>query len=753
MSKFELTSSQIKVLEKSSKFCPTPVYSDFLDLEVNIKEFLRKVELKTLASSWNQQNNQCLVKEKGAYIPPECKDPFLSVVLTQMRNLAENLDKYPVRKVYDNLTQEERQALNTLISADNIIIKTADKGASWVIFDREFYVKAMEKTLNSKSYKKLPINCDFSVLNSIRKLGNFHEKCFDPKGKEINYISNFDFTSANFYGNPKIHKNETIKQAIKTSNSSYIKIDPHNINLKFRYICGGANSPTSRVSEYVDLLLKPYLQLIPSYTRDYTDFLAKSQFSKFSSEEVEDSVFVVADVETMYNNIYLKLGLHAVKYWLNLCPQLIQGNHTLESILQLLELVLTKSFFSFNGTFYALKEGTVTGTTVAPTYANLVMAYLEIKLYNLVRKKYGNYIYEYVIKNWKRFLDDGFIVWKKSFGEVNGFISILNSLDENIKFTFESSEQSISFLNLFIYKDEGKIKTDVFYKDTDSHDYLPFNSCHPRHTKKNIPFTLSRMICSIVTDPTRREFRLQELETWLLKAGYPMGLIKSAAKKFIDVDPNTLWEKVVHENDDLLVFVQTNNPRNPKIYGDLLKNINFLKSTQKYGNTFKGVKVIKSERQPSNLKSLLVHSNIAKTKTAPGIKKCCKKKCGTCKYINETRTTNFRRSTKFKTFKINKHFDCRSRNLIYKITCNGCLEYYIGMTKKLRSRVSGHKCSLFNSNYRLQKLHKHIHECAKNKRIPFSITPFYKCKRDTNIVRLATESYFIRKLRPLLNAD
>ena len=116
-----------------------------------------------------------------------------------------------------------------------------------------------------------------------------------------------------------------------------------------------------------------------------------------------------------------------------------------------------------------------------------------------------------MIKNWRRFLDDGFIVWKKSFGEVNGFISILNSLDDNIKFTFESSEQSISFLNLFIYKDEGKIKTDVFYKDTDSHDYLPFNSCHPRHTKKNIPFTLSRMICSIVTDPTRREFRLQEL--------------------------------------------------------------------------------------------------------------------------------------------------------------------------------------------------------------------------------------------------
>ena len=341
------------------------------------------------------------------------------------------------------------------------------------------------------------------------------------------------------------------------------------------------------------------------------------------------------------------------------------------------------------------------------------------------------------------------MIWRKSFGEVGDFINLLNSL---LNFTYDSSDQSVSFLNVFIYKEGGQIKTDVYYKDTDSHDYLPFNSCHPRHTKKNIPFTLSRMICSIVTDPTRREFRLLELESWLLKAGYHIGLVKAAANKFRNAKPNDLWVKIAREDQNLLVFVQTNNPRNPKVYEDLQKTINFLKSTEKYGSIFKNVKAIKSERQPSNLKSLLVHSNIAKKKTPIGTKKCCKKKCGTCKYILETKTTNFHRSKKFKTFKINKHFECRSRNLIYKITCNGCQEYYVGMTKKLRSRVSGHKFCLFNSSYRLQKLHKHIFECARTKQVPFSIVPFYKCKRDSNIVRLATESYFIRKLRPLFNA-
>ena len=599
----------------------------------------------------------------------------------------------------------------------------------------------------------MPKNCDPTVLNSIRKLAKSFEKCFDSRGKEINYISNFDFQSANFYGNPKIHKSKGIKNSIKNCSGSYIKLDPNTIDLSFRYICGGANSPTSRLSEFLDKILKPYLQLIPSYIKDYTDFQKKTEFSTLSPEEVEDSIFVVADVVTMYQNIILQRGLPATKFWLELCPQLLQGKHTPDSILQLLELVLTKSFFNFNGTCYALREGTVTGTTVAPTYANLTMAFLELKLYKLVKEKYGEAVQKYVLLNWKRFLDDGFILWKKSFGEIGEFIAILNSLDENIKFTYECSDTSISFLNLFFYKEGGQIKTDIFYKETDSHDYLPFNSCHPRHTKSNIPHTLSRMICSIVTDPKRRDFRLLELESWLLKAGYPPSLIKAAANKFRTINPTELWEKVDKKDEDLLVFVQTNNPRNPKIYGELLKSVNFLKSTNKYGSIFRGVKVIKSERQCSNLKSLLVHSNISKNNITNGTKKCCKKRCGTCRYLLETQTTKFLRANhKLKTFKIRKHFQCSSRNLIYKITCNGCQEYYVGMTKKLRSRVSGHKSSLFNSNYRLQKLHKHIHDCAKKQKIPFSIVPFYKCKRDSTIVRLATESYFIRKLRPLLNA-
>ena len=89
------------------------------------------------------------------------------------------------------------------------------------------------------------------------------------------------------------------------------------------------------------------------------------------------------------------------------------------------------------------------------------------------------------------------------FGPVSEFIEILNSLDANINFTYESNEIGLPFLQLFIYKTPSTVATDIYYKETDSHDYLPFKSCHPRHTLENIPFNLARNICTLVDDPDR----------------------------------------------------------------------------------------------------------------------------------------------------------------------------------------------------------------------------------------------------------
>ena len=103
-------------------------------------------------------------------------------------------------------------------------------------------------------------------------------------------------------------------------------------------------------------------------------------------------------------------------------------------------------------------------------------------------------------------------------------------------------------------------------------------------------------------------------------------------------------------------------------------------------------------------------------------------------------------------YKIKNNFTCDSGYLIYKITCYHCGLYYIGQTTNLRNRVSKHKHDLKNDAYRNQKIYKHIYECAGANEIPFTITPFYQCKRITNTALLTIENNFIRMGAPTLNS-
>jgi hypothetical protein len=67
----------------------------------------------------------------------------------------------------------------------------------------------------------------------------------------------------------------------------------------------------------------------------------------------------------------------------------------------------------FDNTYYLQLKGTAMGTKMAPTYANLVLGYLEIKLYQTLNNMHEREIYLFVEKGWKRFLDDGYITWDK----------------------------------------------------------------------------------------------------------------------------------------------------------------------------------------------------------------------------------------------------------------------------------------------------------------------------------------------------
>ena len=89
-------------------------------------------------------------------------------------------------------------------------------------------------------------------------------------------------------------------------------------------------------------------------------------------------------------------------------------------------------------------------------------------------------------------------------------------------------------------QDGNKIETDIYYKPTDSKQYLLFTSCHPKHTKQNIPFSLARRLCSIISNNETLNIRLQELKGFLLLQKYPVTLIDNGITRATKIDKKEL---------------------------------------------------------------------------------------------------------------------------------------------------------------------------------------------------------------------
>ena len=148
------------------------------------------------------------------------------------------------------------------------------------------------------------------------------------------------------------------------------------------------------------------------------------------------------------------------------------------------------------------------GTKLAPTYATMVLAYLEEKLYSEIDIKFGKEFAIFIKESWKRFLDDCFVFWTKGKGHLKTFHSILNHLNPNLSFAMENSEEKLPFLDILLLKDNSRTLTDIYSKETGSKQYLYFHSCHPKHTKTSIPYNLAIRVCTIVSDKNTHQRRL-----------------------------------------------------------------------------------------------------------------------------------------------------------------------------------------------------------------------------------------------------
>lgn len=187
-------------------------------------------------------------------------------------------------------------------------------------------------------------------------------------------------------------------------------------------------------------------------------------------------------------------------------------------LLELLTLILTCNYFSFNGKFYLQCRGTVMGANVAPTFANIFVAMLE-----------KDAIYTSVhfnrVLSWMRYIDDIFLIWTGSVSELESFYGYLNSINNTVKFTLTHSTEKLAFLDTMVVIRDGTLTTELYRKPTDKNTILHFKSSHSRNVVKALPYSQFLRARRITQDEKKWGDTLEGMADDFLERGYPSQIV------------------------------------------------------------------------------------------------------------------------------------------------------------------------------------------------------------------------------------
>ena len=510
---------------KGKKFCPTEKDPPMIRIQRELNKFYRSLRLEWIFKGQKDGRTEMekTFYEKSNWNPPKA----CSEVENFISRLQEKFDRWkPPKFLKDNLSNEERRFLKSLKENDDIIYMWEDKGPSFVKMTKNQYLQAGEKELdNEKFYKEVADDKSHEIKRKSDTIVDAMVQNDEISDKVAEFLRAGKCEVAKFYHLVKTHKIPTdLDNPEQWLNEN---------GYPLRGIVSGIGTPTERISGFVDYFLQPGMQNLGSFLKDgkHTLQIIEEINDKIDCGELTlDGVALVSlDIESMYNNMSADLGTAAAREFLENRNYQQDGNScsvSTESILSALELCLESSFFKFNDRLYKQVGGIGTGLKLAPTYACLGMGKFERLAFSSNQRLLEK------IQLWKRYIDDIFMLFKGTKEECEILVDWLNKLMPGvIKFKYEYSCSKIVFLDLEIFKEDGRLKTSIHIKPTNKQLYLDFNSNHPMHCKQSIPYSQALRVVERCSSPEDRDAELEKLKNRFEERNYPCKLIDEKFEK------------------------------------------------------------------------------------------------------------------------------------------------------------------------------------------------------------------------------
>lgn len=723
-----LTDAQKRVLALGPKFCPTPTSLDSKRLSEDVREGCRYTRLRELhykPDAPADNDGPPKFYKKTGYCPPVGRDKALDAFCHMIQHRTDAYTNLSRKK--SNLTQEQRRAvkeLKTLVEDRRIRISSADKGGATVVQNTEDYIReAMQQLSNTKHYVQLQSDPTPKIAKASNEITDqlFADGHISEQTHRWAKLNVSQTKCHKFYTLPKIHK---------TLN-----------NPPGRPIVSGINGPTENLSKIVDSWLQPYVTSLQSHIKDSTHMLMiLEKWNQDYGPFPDNTRLVTIDVTALYTSIPHDDMKEAVRYFLS--KQTEPDTPPSEVVVGVADHVLQNNVFSFEGKTFKQVLGTAMGTPMAPTGANLFMGMLEERLLDQspvpVNREF-----------WKRFIDDILMLWTGSLEELDVFINHMNSFHPTIKFTANSSVDTVPFLDINITLKDGFLRTDLYSKPTDAHSYLHSSSSHPRHTVNNIPYSLFIRLRRLCSTPDVFSSRCQELSQQLKYRGYKEKVISEARQKAESIPRSESLEYKSKKKNSRVPFVVTHNPANPPLRTWLreLHEVMARDSDRMRGAVPEPPVV--GERNCRSLKTLLMPTCLPEKKDGrpPGVYKCEATRCTMCsKHL--VQGTSLSSHQTGEVFQHRTALSCTTANVIYVLWCDLCMNtQYVGETMTpLKKRFYQHYQDIRTNKGTMVTRHFNLPGHSMDNMRVMPLEKVY-CAPEDHCRRLQREAFWMSKLR------
>ena len=132
------------------------------------------------------------------------------------------------------------------------------------------------------------------------------------------------------------------------------------------------------------------------------------------------------------------------------------------------------------------------------------------------------------------------MIWHHRENDLKKLIDKLTKFHPTIKFTCDYCRERVHFLDVQVILEKKWISTDLYVKETYSHQYLQPSSCHPYYCVKSVPYSQVLRPNRVCSNNVFYDNRRNQLEKWLSDRYYVHKLVEEQILKIKAVSRETV---------------------------------------------------------------------------------------------------------------------------------------------------------------------------------------------------------------------